>query len=302
VLVLAASAGPAQAQLARTFVSSFGSDANDCNRLTPCRTFQRAHNTTLANGEITVLDPGGYGAVTITKTISIINDGVGEAGVLVSGDGAVGITVTAGASDRVSLRGLTIKGIAFGDSNGIRFNSGASLTIENCAIRNNSGDAIQMLGNLPQGTKTTFTLSNTFVSDNGGNGIYIQPTGTGRLSVFLNRVELYNNSAHGFAMVILNGVLGDILAGAINSVAASNGLAGFVASNLGPDLNLSELRIIRSVAFKNGTYGAQGDGPLGRIFLSQDLMLENGTADWGGTVFSYGDNVGFGVAQLTNKN
>src|SRR5262249_9155782 len=64
---------PAEAQLARTFISSLGNDANDCQRLTPCRTFQGAHDKTLANGEITLLDPGGYGAVTITKAISIIN-------------------------------------------------------------------------------------------------------------------------------------------------------------------------------------------------------------------------------------
>src|SRR5262245_18125005 len=108
---------PAQAQLARTFVSSMGNDSNDCGRLSPCRTFQRAHHTTLPLGEITVLDPGGYGAVTITKGISIINDGVGEAGVLVSG-GLIGITVNAGPDDRISLRGLTVKGIGYGNETG----------------------------------------------------------------------------------------------------------------------------------------------------------------------------------------
>src|SRR5262245_11980962 len=81
LLALSCHTVSAQTQLARTYVSSLGNDAYDCNRLTHCRTFQRAHDTTLANGEITVLDPGGYGAVTITKTISIINDGVGEAGI-----------------------------------------------------------------------------------------------------------------------------------------------------------------------------------------------------------------------------
>src|SRR5262249_8653933 len=87
-LALCQGVEPARAHLARTFVSAtVGSDANDCNRLTPCRTFQHAHDATLANGEITVLDAGGYGAVTIMKSISIIDDGVGEAGVLVSGGG-----------------------------------------------------------------------------------------------------------------------------------------------------------------------------------------------------------------------
>src|SRR5262249_61977328 len=126
------------AQIARTFVSSLGNDANDCNRVTPCRTFQQAHDNTLAAGEITVLDPGGYGAVTITKAISIINDGVGEAGALVSG-GLNGITINAGASDAVSLRGLTVKGIGFGGGNGIQFTTGKSLTIENGAIRTLTG-------------------------------------------------------------------------------------------------------------------------------------------------------------------
>src|SRR3954464_6961978 len=120
---------PAHAQLARTWVSSLGNDGNDCNRLTPCRTFQRAHNQTLALGEIAVLDAGGYGAVTITKGISIINDGVGEAGALVSG-GLNGITINAGPDDRITLRGITIKGIGFGGGNGVVFQSGKFLSIE----------------------------------------------------------------------------------------------------------------------------------------------------------------------------
>src|SRR5262249_22711605 len=149
----------------------------------PCRTFQKAHDNTIASGEITVLDAGSYGSVTITKNISIINDGVGEAGTLVSG-GGVGITVNAGSNDRVSLRGLTIKGLdpIYGGSNGIKFNSGASLTIENCAIRNMNGDGIEVLPSIPANTTLTFTMSNTFVSDNGGgNGIYVAPAGQGDL-------------------------------------------------------------------------------------------------------------------------
>src|SRR5262249_23107685 len=65
----------AKAQSARTFVSSFGNDANDCSRSTPCRTFQAAHDKTFDQGVITVLDPGGYGAVIISKSLSIVNDG-----------------------------------------------------------------------------------------------------------------------------------------------------------------------------------------------------------------------------------
>jgi Right handed beta helix region len=185
--------------LARTWVSSLGNDGNDCNRLTPCRTFQRAHDQTLPLGEITVIDPGGYGAVNITKGISIINDGVGEAGTLVSG-GLVGITINAQAGDHVTLRGLTVKGIGFGGGNGIIFNSGASLTIENCVVRNLTGDAISMRGNVAASTKRTLTLSNTLVTDNDANAIYVQPSGSGIASVVANRVEMYNNGAHGLAL------------------------------------------------------------------------------------------------------
>src|SRR5262249_57260493 len=79
-------AAPAQAQLSRTFVSAAtGNDGNNCDRPTPCRSLQGAHDKTNSDGEITVLDPGGYGGVVITKSISIVNDGVGEASVLVSG-------------------------------------------------------------------------------------------------------------------------------------------------------------------------------------------------------------------------
>src|SRR5262249_26891837 len=86
---------PAHAQLARPFVSAAnGDDANNCDRPTPCRTFQAAHDKTFDQGEVTVLDPGGYGAVRITKSISIVNNGVGQAGMLVSGGGA-GITIDA---------------------------------------------------------------------------------------------------------------------------------------------------------------------------------------------------------------
>src|SRR5215467_2312264 len=142
LVALALNAAPSHAQQARSFVSGLGSDTNapNCFRTAPCRTFQVAHDNTLPNGEITVLDPGSYGSVTINRTISIINDGVGEAGMLISG-GVAGVTINAAVTDKVSLRGLTIKGIGFGGGNGIVVNRVGSLTVENCAIRNLSGSA-----------------------------------------------------------------------------------------------------------------------------------------------------------------
>jgi len=87
--------GPAQAQSVRAYVSgSVGDDNNNCFRLTPCRSFQGAHNKVLAGGEILVLDQGNFATLIITKSISIVNEGVGQAGMLVGG-GDTGLTVNA---------------------------------------------------------------------------------------------------------------------------------------------------------------------------------------------------------------
>ena len=177
LLGLGLTAQPAQAQLARTFVSAAGgNDASDCNRLTPCRTFQAAHDKTFDQGEITVLDAGGYGALTVTKTISIVNDGVAEAGVLVSG-GATGITINAPATATVTLRGLTVQGIGFGGGTGLRFNSGAALTIDGCAFRNHTGNGVEFF---PAAT-SQLVVGNTMLTENGAgsftHGIAIVPVG-----------------------------------------------------------------------------------------------------------------------------
>ncbi len=133
LLALGLSAAPAEAQANRTWVSGKGTDSGTCTLAAPCRTFAFALTQTNASGEIDVLDPAGYGPVTIAKAISILNDGVGVAGIQ-AGSGN-GVTINAGASDSVHLRGLTIEGAGRG-TNGILFNTGGNLAIENCVIRN----------------------------------------------------------------------------------------------------------------------------------------------------------------------
>jgi hypothetical protein len=141
LLACCLSAAPAHALNGRTWVSGHGTDSGACTLALPCKTFAFALTQTAAPGEIDVLDPGAFGKVTITTSISIVNDGVGVAAIGIgSGDA---ITINAGASDSVHLRGLTIEGIG-GASNGILFNSGGSLAIENCVVRGfaNAGIAI----------------------------------------------------------------------------------------------------------------------------------------------------------------
>src|SRR5205809_6481829 len=100
-------ASMAQAQATRTWVSGVGDDANPCSRTAPCKTFAGAISKTAAHGEINVLDPGGFGAVTITKAITIDGDGT-LAGILSSLTN--GIIVSAGANDVVIIRSVSING------------------------------------------------------------------------------------------------------------------------------------------------------------------------------------------------
>src|ERR1041384_8226160 len=112
ILIAAAGLGlsalPASAQSTRTWVSEVGSDSNPCSRTAPCATFSGAISKTAAGGEIDCLDPGGFGAVTITKAITIDCGGV-TGGILAAG--VNGVIVNAGVNDRIVLRNLSIQGV-----------------------------------------------------------------------------------------------------------------------------------------------------------------------------------------------
>src|SRR5215211_7807303 len=120
----------AHAQATRTWVSGVGDDANPCSRTAPCKTFAGAISKTAAGGEIDCLDPGGFGAVTITKSLTIDCNGV-AGGVLYAGS-ASGVSVN-GTNIVVTLRNLSINGAGTGQV-GVRFINGKQLTLENVAI------------------------------------------------------------------------------------------------------------------------------------------------------------------------
>ena len=134
---------PANAQATRTWVSGVGDDANPCSRTAPCKTFAGAISKTAAFGEINVLDPGGFGAVTITKSITIRSDHV-EAGVLVSGTNGIVVSLPA-STDRVLLEGLDIEGLGTG-LNGVQIIGSGTTTIVNCAIRHFTGNGVNLAG------------------------------------------------------------------------------------------------------------------------------------------------------------
>lgn len=126
----------AMAQATRTWVSGVGDDANPCSRTAPCKTFAGALPKTAPGGEIDVLDSGGFGSVTINKSLALRADGV-TGGVLVASTDA--ITINAGPSDVIVLAGLDIEGLgmtqAYGGLSGVKVVSAGKVSIQNCTIR-----------------------------------------------------------------------------------------------------------------------------------------------------------------------
>ncbi len=170
-LLAAIVALPANAQTApRAWVSSHGTDAAGCGAPTnPCRSLQYVHdNIIAAGGEIDILDPAGYGTITITKALSIVNDGIGTAGVQQGTSGQNAITISAGSNNTVILRGLNIngRGVAF---YGVAVNSGASIEIIKCVISGfDHGVDFE-----PTSGPNKLLVSNTIVSNNSDYGILI---------------------------------------------------------------------------------------------------------------------------------
>src|ERR1700730_16860349 len=178
MMVAILSAGPATAQT-RTWVSGVGDDANPCSRTAPCKTFPGAISKTAAAGEINCLDPGGFGTVTITKSITLNCHEI--LGSILGGPGATGITINAGASDTVVIRNLQINGINTGTI-GINILGAAAVSIEDCVITQFSAQGIadtRTAGN------TKLFVRNTTLSHNGSSGIGVGATGP-------NNVELEN--------------------------------------------------------------------------------------------------------------
>ena len=213
--MLIVTAGAAQAQANRTWVSGVGDDANPCSRTAPCKTFAGAISKTAAGGFIDVLDPGGFGNVTITKSITIDGSGGSIAGVLTIG-GANGIIINAQGGAIVHLRNLSIESPLSGNpsgqgANGVDVVAAAEVHIEKCVIASFSNNAV----NFHPSTGQLFVMDTT-IMNNAGGGIVV---GSGRATV-----ENLHANANGSGVV----VTGNAIASVSNSYAAG-GSTGFGA-------------------------------------------------------------------------
>lgn len=222
----------ASAQAPRTWVSGVGDDANPCSRTAPCKTFAGAISKTAAGGIISVLDPGGYGAVTITKSITI--DGGGElASVLVSGTN--GITINDGGTSTITvqLRNLRIEaspsGIAgisvvsarrvhiensviWGFTNGIDFRPAVSptrLTVQNTTIYGNTNDGINIAAGTggTAATSNRATIENSTIEENSNNGIEVTALGSFKAAANTFNSLIADNGTGSSGGTTNNGVL-----------------------------------------------------------------------------------------------
>ena len=200
--------------------------------------------------------------------------------------GGTGIIINGGTTDAVSLRGLSIEGGGVGQK-GIQFNTGASLTVDNCVIRHMTNNGIDFLSTT---ATSALTLSNSPVADNGGSGIFLFPTGSA--TAVFNRVEANNNAGHGIAVDgAFSAGTDTINATVSDSVAAGNVGVGFLSETLSSNAPTS-LTVFHSVAANNGT-GVQALNSGATLRIANSTLTGN-THGWqvisSGVVASYGDN------------
>ncbi|MFL6584258.1 MAG: right-handed parallel beta-helix repeat-containing protein, partial [Chthoniobacterales bacterium] len=199
--VLCGFALSAHAQATRTWVSGVGDDANPCSRTAPCKTFAGAISKTAAGGEISVLDPGGFGVVTITKSITINGTGT-LAGILSAGSPA-GVIVNAGVNDTVILRDLSLNGAGTG-TNGIRYLAAKTVVVDHCSIYGMTSRGIDAALNATGNLKVCNSIIENVLED----GIHMN-TGAGFLTAMLDGSQIMN--CGGDAIEAVNNVRGEVI-------------------------------------------------------------------------------------------
>ncbi len=287
-------ATPAAAQATRTWVSGVGDDVNPCSRTAPCKTFAGAISKTAAGGEINCLDPGGFGAVTITKSMTI-SCPYTEGGALAGGNG---ITVNDGSSATpgtavVVIRGLDIFGVN-PPSNGVRFIRGAALHIEDSVIRRFNAAGSFGVSFQPASVSNLY-ITNTTITSNGsatGGGILVKPTGSGVGRVVMKNVRVQNNVGTGI-FVDSTGNTGGI-AVTIDDTEVSGTTGNAIRALRGS--SIVAVNVYNSLIANNSGSGIVADGAL-TIRVGNTSITGNGFSGGsgvsilnGGQIQSYGDN------------
>lgn len=281
MLFLLAASGSVFAQANRTWVSGVGDDANPCSRTAPCKTFAGAISKTAAGGTIGVLDPGGYGAVTITKAITLDGNGY-VASILHSGTN--GITINAGVSDVIVIRNLALTGAPGTGLNGIRFLAGGALHVQNVSMEGTTTTGISFE---PSGASELTVIGGTITRT--GVGVLLKPSGVGTALATLDGVTIVGNTAGvraeaGVMASIRNAVISDNANSGVGAVSTTGVSQVTVSDSLLSGNNPSA--DINSAAIKvNGTSAT--------INIDGNSIVHNGIGlktAIGGTIQSTGRN------------
>lgn len=275
----------AQAQATRTWVSGVGDDANPCSRTAPCKTFAGAISKTAVDGEIDALDSGGFGAVTITKAITIDGDS-NLAGILAAGVNGVTVSISAtSGSNFVQLRNLSINGAGTG-TNGIRIASttsvsGVSVSVENCVIFGFRAGTGRGISDERTGAGGKLYVEDTLIKNNSGSGAVIIPTGAGAVNAVFSNCRFESNTGSGL------GAEPNTKITANNCVAVNNGSKGFVAEGAAS----AELNLQNCIASHNDK-GVQAQGGA-IVRMSNTQITNNPTLGveflTGGTISTFGN-------------
>jgi hypothetical protein len=261
--VLAALSASAAFAQQRTFVSGSGSDSNDCSRIAPCRTFNRAISLTSAGGEVYVLDTAGYGPFAINKSVSVTAPQGVTAGISVfSGDG---IDINAAGNDVVVLRGLTVNNQGSTGS-GILFNTGGTLHVESCVVNGFASGFAIFSGTGVLEVKDSILRGNA-------TGISVEPP-SGTAVATIDRVRLEGNSNAGLTAG------GGSQVTVANSTAASNNNVGLRA--LSRSSSVAELNIEYCVASNNlsGIVAESDSTGIARVRISNSIVTDNTIGLW----------------------
>lgn len=300
VTVAFAFAAVTQAQATRTWVSGVGDDVNPCSRTAPCKTFAGAISKTAKNGEINCLDSGGFGAVTITKSITI--DGTPfMAGILngasTGGFNGVIINITDAADVRksVTLRGLSIQGAGTG-LRGVNILAASAVFVINCIIEGQDGSPGHGIDDSRTGGGM-LEVSNTTIINNTGNGINVNPSsGATQINVHITNCVVQRNAVGFFAG-------SNVRATIYNSTFTQNTTAGISAQQTTAVLGATTVADVDHCIVSNNITGFAANTPTSIIRVSNSTALNNsGPANagltnttGGGTVSSYGNNQTGGV-------
>lgn len=274
-LLLLAASSLAQAQATRTFVSGVGDDNAACSRSAPCKTFSGAIAKTVSGGEIDALDPGGFGAILITKPLTI--DGTGTLASILTG-GSTGITINIAApaaDDNVILRGLRINGGGVaGIFSGIRYLSANSLIVRDCRIFNFGNFGIDVAEN----NGSFLAVRDTDIENCINGGISVTAA-SGTM-----RAQIENSTVFGCTFGFRAGV--NSIMTISHSSASGCGNAGFLADGTSAVMNMKDCTTT------NNANGVRSDNSA-IIRVSGSQIVNNITAGYlrnGGFIESYANN------------